>query len=101
MTLYIHCHIILMMQFDWNPVKNEELKLERGVSFDDVVLAIHKARILDDIKHPNPKKYANQRVYIIEINEYAYIVPYVQSTKKVVFLKTIIPSRKMTKQYLR
>ena len=61
-----------------------------------MVLVIYAGRILDNIEHPNPKKYANQRVYIIEINEYAYIVPYVQSAQKVVFLKTLIPSRKMT-----
>ena len=88
------------MKFDWSPVKNELLKLERGVSFDDVVLAIHTGGILDDIKHPNPRKYSNQRVFIIEINDYAYVVPYVQSTKEIVFLKTLIPSRKMTKKYL-
>lgn len=88
------------MKFDWNPVKNELLKLQRNISFEDVVRAIQSGKILDDYKHPNAKKYAKQRVYIIEINEFAYVVPYVTSAKKIVYLKTIIPSRKMTKKYL-
>lgn len=55
--------------------------------------------MLDDIEHPNKAKYPNQRVFVVEVDEYAYLVPYVESDNEI-FLKTVIPSRKATKQYL-
>ncbi len=55
--------------------------------------------LLDTIEHPNKKKYQNQRIFIVEINDYAYLVPFVED-ERIIFLKTIIPSRKMTKKYL-
>jgi hypothetical protein len=80
--------------------KNELLKKDRGVSFDDVVLAIESGNLLDDIEHPNKERYPNQDIFIIfiMIKNYVYLVPYVE-TEKEIFLKTIIPSRKMTKKY--
>lgn len=88
-----------MKPFDWNSQKNVFLKLSRGIGFEDVVNAITDGRLLDTLQHPNSKKYANQKVYIIELNGYAYSVPFVENTE-VCFLKTIYPSRKYTKQYL-
>jgi hypothetical protein len=84
----------------WNLVKNEKLKSERGVSFEAVLAALDRGNLLDDYTHPNPSRYPNQRLLVVEIKGYAYIVPYVE-TESELFLKTIIPSRKATKQYLR
>lgn len=88
-----------MKYFDWNEEKNERLKAERDLSFEDVAVAITEGRILDYYPHPNVKKYPGQTVYVIEINNYAYLVPCIEDEQKF-FLKTIIPSRKATKFYI-
>ncbi len=88
-----------MKVFNWNAEKNQELINTRGVSFVDVVFYLQQGEILDDLEHPNPEKYSNQRIFVLEIDEYVYLVPYVED-KNEIFLKTIIPSRKATKQYL-
>ena len=88
-----------MKYFDWNENKNELLKLERDVSFEEVVIAVTSGLLLDDVKHPNPKKYPDQRIFVVNINNYAYLVPYIEDEEKV-FLKTIIPSRVATKNYI-
>ncbi len=85
--------------FDWSSNKNEELIASRGVSFEEVIALIESGEILDVLEHPNQVKYAHQKIYVIEINDYAYLVPFVKDKNKI-FLKTIIPSRKATKQYL-
>lgn len=73
---------------------------ERGVSFEDVVFALQSEGLLDDGIHPNKEKYPNQRMFVVRIAGYAWLVPYVENDKEI-FLKTIIPSRKATRQYLR
>ena len=80
--------------------KNVLLKAERGVGFEDVLLAIEMGNVLDDLAHPNAEKYPNQSIFIIviEIKNYVYIVPYVEDDTTI-YLKTIIPSRKMNKRY--
>ena len=83
----------------WNSDKNRRLIEERGISFEDIVFSLQSGNLLDDIAHPNRGKYSHQRIFILEISEYAYLVPYVESDQEI-FLKTIIPSRKATKQYL-
>lgn len=88
-----------MKPFDWNEEKNKWLKRERDVSFEQVVFSIKNGKLLDVIRHPNQTKYKGQRVYVIEIEGYAYMVPYVEDDD-VIFLKTIFPSRKYTKMYL-
>lgn len=88
-----------MKQINWSSEKNQQLIEERGISFEDVVFYLQIGMLLDDIEHPNVEKYPEQRVFIINIENYAYLVPYVEN-KKEIFLKTIIPSRKATKQYL-
>jgi uncharacterized DUF497 family protein len=88
-----------MKQFDWNPEKNQQLIEERGISFEEVIFHLQSDGLLDDIKHPNEDTYLHQRIFIVAIEGYAYLVPYVESDKGI-FLKTIIPSRKATKQYL-
>ncbi len=88
-----------MRAFDWNDDKNEFLEQTRGVSFEDVVFHIQNGDVLDIIKHPNEVRYPNQRILVLKIEGYAYLVPYVKE-KDTWFLKTIIPSRKATKEYL-
>jgi uncharacterized DUF497 family protein len=88
-----------MNQFDWDPEKNQQLIEERGICFEELIFHLQSDGLLDDIKHPNQESYAHQRVYIVAIEDYAYLVPYVESNEAI-FLKTIIPSRKATKQYL-
>jgi hypothetical protein len=80
--------------------KNEQLKAQRDISFEDVILAIESGKLLDDIEHPNKEKYPHQNIFIIlvEIKDYVYLVPYVED-KTSIFLKTIIPSRQMNKKY--
>jgi len=85
--------------FDWNNDKNEELLKDRGVSFEEVVFCIMNDGLLDVIEHPNKSKYPNQNIFIVDIDNYVYVVPFVEDDE-VVFLKTIIPSRKMSKKYL-
>jgi len=88
-----------MKYFDWNQQKNKKLIKERKVSFEMIVTCIKNGDILDKVKHPNQKKYPGQHIYIIEMDEYVYAVPFVEDDEKI-FLKTIIPSRKLTKKYL-
>jgi uncharacterized DUF497 family protein len=83
----------------WNTEKNAVLKTKRGVSFEDVVFHILSGDILDTLEHPNQERYPGQQIHVIAIEEYVYLVPFVESDEEV-FLKTIIPSRKATKSYL-
>ena len=81
-----------MKYFDWNDEKNALLKKDRKVSFEEVILAIEQNRFLAILEHPNRQKYPSQQIYLVEINNYAYIVPFVEEEESV-FLKTIIPSQ--------
>ena len=87
-----------VVRYDYE--KNELLKKERGVGFDDVILAIENGDLLDDIEHPNKERYPHQYIFIIfiRIKEYVYLVPYEENEKEI-FLRTVIPSRKMRKKY--
>ena len=84
-----------MIQYDWNDEKNEILKEERGISFEQVVLHIEKGDIL---QHPNREKYPNQKIIVIRIIDYIYVVPFVEKDN-IRLLKTIIPNRKLNKKY--
>lgn len=88
-----------MKPINWNPEKNRKLIEERGISFEDVIYCLKSGGLLDDISHPNKEQYANQRIFIVAVDEYAYLVPYVENDEEIL-LKTLIPSRKATKQYL-
>lgn len=87
-----------MIYLDWSGEKNKWLKIERGVVFEDVVSAIDAGKALVVIPHPQ-QRYSHQKILIVEINGYAYMVPYIQEGEKI-FLKTIIPSRKATEKYI-
>ncbi len=85
--------------FNWNDEKNALLIKERNISFEEVVFCIQNDGILDDVAHANQEKYPNQRILIVLIDDYVYLVPYVENDDEI-FLKTIIPSRKAKKEYL-
>jgi hypothetical protein len=88
-----------MKPFRWSHEKNEALKIERCISFEEIVLAIEADGLLDELRHPNPEKYPNQSVFVVALDGYVYLVPYVEEPDYY-FLKTIIPSRKATRDYL-
>lgn len=88
-----------MLNFDWNKTKNEKLKSERGIGFEEVTKAFLEGGLIKVIDHPNKEKYPRQKLIFINIKNYVYLVPFVKN-KDVFFLKTIIPSSKFTKQLL-
>lgn len=88
-----------MKSFDWDNSKNELLKKERNISFEDIVVAIENGFLVDRIKYPNSKQYPNQMILFVNINNYIYAVPIVED-EKIIFLKTIFPNRKATLKYL-
>ncbi len=85
--------------FRWDAEKNIQLQAEREVSFDGVLQAINDGKVIATIQHPNPRKYPSQKIFIIEMNKYIDLVSFVENDREI-FLKTIIPSRKMTQKYL-
>ena len=89
-----------MKPFRWNHEKNEQLKAERNVSFEEIVLAIEADRLLDIVTHSNPDKYPNQRMFVVAVEQYVYLVPFVEEDEYY-FLKTVIPNRKATRDYLK
>lgn len=81
----------MMKHFDWDAQKNEKLKEERGIGFEEIVASIIEGKVLATIPH--------QRIFIIELHDYIYVVPFVEDEKKI-FLKTIFPSRKYTREFI-
>lgn len=90
---------MVMKYVAWDPKKNERLKAERGISFEEVMDAIVEGKTIAILRNKNEDRYPNQRVYVVEIDDYAYLVPFVEDDEKV-FLKTMYPSRKHTRQYI-
>jgi hypothetical protein len=109
--------------FDWDDAKNAKLRAERGIGSEEIVFHIERGDLLDILEHPNPSRYAGQRIFVVRREDYVYLVPFPPSPasmrrglrrrlagalraeadvedERMVFLKTIIPSRKATKQYL-
>ena len=89
-----------MKTFSWNDEKNNQLKTERRVSFEEIVLYIEMGCLLDVLEHPNQEKYKGQKIFVVQVDNYVYLVPFIE-TESEVFLKTIIPSRKATRKYLK
>ncbi len=87
------------MEFEFDLEKNQKLKEERDISFEEAILLIEEGNLLEVIEHPNKLKYPNQKLYVLDIDGYIYLVPFVRQGDKI-FLKTIYPSRKATKEYL-
>jgi uncharacterized DUF497 family protein len=90
-----------LSSFDWSTSKNQQLIDERGISFERVVSAIEQGGLLDVVEHPDRRRYPGQRIYVVEIEGYVHLVPFVTETDGTRFLKTIIPSRKATRGHLR
>ena len=88
-----------MKYFDWDAAKNAKLRAERGIGFEDIVFHIERGDLLDILEHPNPDRCASQRIFVVQRESYVYLVPFVED-EHTVFLKTIIPSRKATKEYV-
>lgn len=88
-----------MKYFDWDDAKNAKLRSERGIGFEEIIFHIERGDLLDILEHPNRERYAGQRIFVVHRDEYVYLVPFVED-QQTIFLKTIIPSRKATKQYL-
>jgi hypothetical protein len=88
-----------MKPFRWSPEKNEQLQLDRGISFENMVVAIESGGLLDILAHPNLAKYPNQKMLVVASDGYAYLVPFVEEDDHF-FLKTVIPSRKATRDHL-
>jgi uncharacterized DUF497 family protein len=84
--------------YNWNSEKNQLLPRERGISFERIVFEISAGNELDVLQHPNQEKYPGQRISMVQVDEYVYAVPFIE-TEAEIFLKTIIPSRKATRQY--
>jgi uncharacterized DUF497 family protein len=84
---------------DWDDAKNAKLKSERGIGFEEIVFHIERGDLLDILEHPNPERYGGQRIFVVRREDYVYVVPFVED-EHTVFLNTIIPSRKATKEYL-
>lgn len=88
-----------MKYFDWDESKNKQLKESRNISFEEIILALSNNQLLDLLVHPNKEKYPNQKLFVVELFDYVYVVPFVEDKDKY-FLKTIYPSREATKKYL-
>ena len=91
--------LMAVKYFAWDDAKNAKLKADRGIGFEDVVFHIERGDLLDILEHPSPDRYAGQRIFVVQREDYVYLVPFVEDEHSV-FLKTIIPSRKATRQYL-
>jgi uncharacterized DUF497 family protein len=89
-----------MRYFDWSTDKNERLREQRDITFEEIVFHILHDGLLDVLEHPNKEQYPGQRIFVVDVEGYVYIIPFVE-TEESIFLKTIIPSRKMTKKYLK
>lgn len=88
-----------MKRYKWNEDKNEWLKRVRRISFEEVLFHISNGDLLDVLEHPNQGRYPSQKIFVVDVEGYAVIVPFVED-EEVIFMKTIIPSRKLTKRYL-
>lgn len=88
------------MKYEWNPEKNEWLKKNRNISFEQIIFHLGQGDLWGTSKHPNQHKYPGQKLYFVIVDSYIYIVPYVVESDYI-FLKTIIPSRKATKDFLK
>jgi uncharacterized DUF497 family protein len=88
------------LQYEFSAEKNKSLIKDRSISFEAIISAINNGSLLDILEHPNKTKYPNQQIYVVNMDGYIYLVPFVKINAETIFLKTIFPSRKLNKQYL-
>ena len=93
------CYTRTVKYFTWDGAKNEKLKAERGVGFEEILFLIGHSHLLDIIEHPNQELYGGQRIFVVQREDYVYLVPFIEE-ERVIVLKTIFPSRKATRRYL-
>jgi hypothetical protein len=86
--------------YEWSTEKSKQLKIRYGISFEEILKEIKQGNVLQTISHPNQKRYPSQKIMIIRIVDYIYAVPYKEDEQKR-FLKTLYPSRKLTKKFLK
>ena len=90
------------MTYAWDDAKNELLREVQGISFEEIVIEIDGGNVVDVLEHPHPGWYPNQQVYLVRHLDYVFVVPFVRDTERQeIFLKTIYPSRRFTRKYLR
>ena len=95
-----HCAPLqLVTYFTWDDMKNEKLKAERGIGFEEIVFLIGQGHLLDVLEPPNQQRYGGQRIFVVQRDDYVYLVPFVEDDTRSA-LKAIIPSRKASKQYV-
>jgi hypothetical protein len=87
-------------QYEFSADKNQQLIRERSISFEDVIVAIDGGAVLEIVPHLHRAKYPNQEIYVVSINDYVYLVPFVKKDEGTVFLKTVFHNQKLNKQYL-
>ena len=90
---------IYLMKFEWNSDKNEKLKKERNISFEQIIFHLSEGDLWKIADHPNQGDYPGQKIYFVIVDGYIYLVPFIMDGD-FIFLKTIIPSRKATKDYI-
>lgn len=88
-----------MLQFEYDPAKDQKLRSERSINFDEIILLISDGFVLDVLDHPNQERYPGQKIYALDVDGYVWLVPFMHIEGKI-FLKTAFPSRKLTKKYL-
>jgi uncharacterized DUF497 family protein len=88
-----------MKRYNWNIEKNQKLIKERNISFEEIVVLLEQGNLLDIIDHP-VAKYQHQKMFVVDVKGYVYLVPFV-SQEGCYFLKTVFASRKATKEYLK
>ena len=91
--------LVAVKYFAWDDAKNAKLRADRGIGFEDIVFHIERGDLLDILDHPNPDRYAGQRIFVVQREGYVYLVPFVEDDHSV-FLKTIIPRPEGQEQYL-
>jgi uncharacterized DUF497 family protein len=89
------------IHYTFSSDKNHKLIQERGISFEEMISSIEEGYLHDIVEHPYTQKYAHQKMYVVEVNRYIYLVPFITEENGLIFLKTIIPSRKAKKKYLK
>lgn len=86
------------MRFDWNSEKNAWLRRHRRISFDEIIVHLGRGDVWKTSRHPNAKRYPRQSIAFVIVNDYVYLVPF-EIVGEVIVLRTIIPSRKATREY--
>lgn len=89
----------LLVYYDWDPTKNDFLKATRNVCFEAVIVHLGRGDVWRVAEHPNQERYPGQKLFFVAIDDYVYIVPF-EERGEIIWLVTIIPSRKATKMYL-